>query len=119
MTIRSIIDPRALNRRLNLLERCAEKAPPETYEEARELRDLIAETMDTFMAGALRLGLKAPGDDTAREVEAVLYGYIREANPIMSAVIEGFGEHVDGPAGARVIAGAARDRLALAALGRK
>lgn len=117
MTIRSTIAVAAANTALSNLEACCENAPEGTYEDAKELRSILGETCDTFMARLRELGLKTPNCDQIREVEAVLYNYVREANPERYASAEGFGTSMDGPARERVIAAASRDRDFLLGIG--
>jgi hypothetical protein len=50
------------------------------------------------MEGLKALGLDTPNCDQIREVEAVMYGYVRDANPLNVAAAEGFGMAMDGPA---------------------
>lgn len=114
MTIRDSLNARNANRRWSYLERCAEVAPKGTYEQAKGLAELIADTINTFRADARDLGLSVPNDDRLREVEALLYVLVADDNLSLCAA-EGFGEHADGPAGERVVQQAARDQIALAA----
>jgi hypothetical protein len=101
------------------LERCAEEAPEGTYEDSKKLAEFVGEMSNTLLRGLRDLGLKVCNDDRLREVEAVIYGYIKEANPeaYFLIVAEGFGEHIDGAAAARIKQQAARDRDALRSLG--
>jgi hypothetical protein len=110
MTIRRHIDASELNKRLGYVERCAETAPEGTYRDARELGALFDDISREVFSLARARGFLIHNDDRYREVEAVLYGWISAANPDRFATAEGFGEHVDGPAGERIIAQAARDR---------
>lgn len=116
MTIRTTIGVRALNDKLNLIDACAENAPEGTYDEAKQVREIIGDMADEFMRRLQTIGLDTPNCDQIREVEAVMYGYVRDANPLVVATAEGFGEAMDGPARANVIAGATRDRDFLAGL---
>lgn len=119
MTIRYCINAAALNTQLGYLERCTEEAPDGAYEHAKALRALIGETADRLMADLRALGYQADNCDLIREVEAVIYGYVKDSNPERSDLItaEGFGEHIDGPAGQRVRQQAADNIAALRKLG--
>ncbi len=111
MTIRRNVNIDALNDRYNYLERCAEKAPDGTYALSKATVETIGEIADDIMRRVRALGLRANNCDGIREVEAVIYGYVADANPDSELRVgEGFGEHVDGPAGERVLAQAVRDR---------
>lgn len=104
---------------LRLLERAAEVAPEGTYEDAKALVEFFAD-LHSFMRKQLApLGIKPDNTDRYRNVEAAVYAMLKEANPdaTMFVVAEGFGEHVDGPAGERVMAGAIRDRDFLRGVG--
>jgi len=114
MTIRNRIDANELSNRLSDLELCAEYAPEGTYEREKEIVAFIGDTANAILRGVRELGLNAPNCDQIREVEAVLYGYIRSANALAVAAGEGFGAAMSGPARERVIAQAARDRDFLA-----
>lgn len=116
MTIRSHLNPQKLNEKLQFLEACAENAPAGTYEDAKALRRLIGASVDNLIRDLKAAGYDTPNCDQAREVEAVIYGYVRDANPLEVATAEGFGEAMSGPAAERVISQATRDRDALAAL---
>jgi len=102
MTIRSNIDARYLNTRLGYIERCAETAPTGAFDEALVIVEALSETFASLRAKLLEAGIKLPNDDHYREVEAVMYGAIRDHNPLMFDAAEGFGEHIDGPAGVRM-----------------
>jgi hypothetical protein len=84
-------DPRKLNEFLGQMESCAEHAPDRTYAEARGIVDLVGELADRLMEGLRELQLDADNADRIREVEAVIYGYIRDCNPENAALCEGFG----------------------------
>lgn len=118
MTIRSHIDIRQANERLTNLERCAEIAPARMYEQAKDIAGIVGGVSNFLLSAVREAGLIAPNSDALREVEAVIYNYIREGNPTAYELIsaEGFGEHVAGPAGERVLAGAIRDRDSLEAI---
>lgn len=118
MTITNI-PARELNRRLTLIERCAEEAPEGTYEVAKRAAAAIADCANAVRYALRANGFKMLNDDRLRTVEAAIYGYLLESNPDETGLImgEGFGEHVDGPAGERVKAQAIRERDALKSLG--
>jgi hypothetical protein len=107
------IPVRDLNERLSNLERCAQKAPVNTYQFAKNVADIIDELSNDILGSLKSHGLHAANNDELRRVEAAIYGYIIASNPNLAsgfAVSEGFGEHCIGPAGDRVIAQAERDR---------
>lgn len=108
------IENRKLNNRLGHLERCAEKAPDGTYENANAA-EAIGEAANAIRNVFRKHGFKASNNDNLRNVEVALYAYLLASNPDNNALItgEGFGEHVDGPAGERVLAQTIRDRDAL------
>ena len=112
MTIRRSIDAAALNRQLSNLEDCARNAPEGTYDEAKAAAEAISEIADSIMHKLSEAGFKVAGDDRMREIEAVIYGYLRDCNPEAYGLVtgEGFGEHVTGPRGAELIARAAANR---------
>lgn len=117
MTISSHV--RELNDRLSNLERCAEMAPECTYERGKEAAAAIADASNAILAAFRAHGFNAGNDDRLRNIEAALYGYLLQSNSDEIdelRVSEGFGEHVDGPAGSRVIAQAIQNREALAVL---
>lgn len=97
---------REWNRRLGLIERAAEMAPDRTYEEAKAAHVAVETAMDAIEEAFRENGFKHAGDDRARNMAACLYRYLIESNPeaygLMTA--EGFGEHIDGPAGERIMA---------------
>ncbi len=103
MTIRQSINPERLNSFLTLAEACAENAPQGSYETERKAVKLIGWLADELIVQARELGLKAPNCDQIREVESVVYGYLRDANPEAFAAAEGFGAAMDTPARERVI----------------
>lgn len=110
MTIASYA--KQLNERLTNLERGVEMAPERTYEEGKRAARAIDDASNGIIAAFREHGFKILNDDRLRNIEAMIYGYLLESNPEHSALItcEGFGEHVDGPAGERVLAQAKRDR---------
>lgn len=120
MSIRRNVNIAELNGRWTNLERCAEEAPQDTYEFAKEVAQLVSEVADDVLSRAKAIGLKCNNSDGLREFEAVLYGLLVDSNPdSFSAFVvsEGFGEHMAGPARDRVLAGAIRDRDNLKAAG--
>src|ERR1700724_836620 len=102
---------RDLNNRLTNLERCVEVAPEGSYLRAADAVVAIGEAAEGIMKALRGYGFKAPGHDGLRSLEAAIYGYLLDNNPDEYGLItgEGFGEHVDGPAGERVLANAIRD----------
>jgi hypothetical protein len=111
MTIHNV----AMNRRLENLERCAELAPDGMYVHARGVVAAIHEISTVALYTLRDSGLKAGNDDRLRNLEVALYDYVLQSNPELTELVaaEGFGEHTDGPAGARVVEQARRDRDAL------
>ncbi len=109
---------RELNDRLTHLERCAEIAPEGTYQQAKDAASAISDASNGILHALRAHGFKAKNDDQLRNLEAAIYGYLLDSNPDAYCLLtaEGFGKHVDGPAGARVLAQATRDRGAVAAL---
>lgn len=113
MSIPRNLDVSALNNRWTHLERCADQAPDRTHIPARLIAGIVDDTANGLMVALKSYGFLANNSDALRTVEAVIYGYIRESNPEQLPgldVSEGFGEHVAGPAGARVLAQATSDR---------
>lgn len=119
MTIRNSIDAQALSRAYDDFERCAEEAPDGAYEEAKAVKALIGGLADRLIQDVRALGLKADNCDSIREVEAVIYGYLKASNPeaTVFAVSEGFGHWLDTPARERVLSNCQRDMAALRTLG--
>lgn len=117
MTIRNFISPRDLSGQLALLEACVENAPDGTFEFEKRARTAIGDITDTLLRKTRALNLNAPSCDQIREVEAVIYGYLREANPLTFAPAEGFGRAMDSPARERVIAQSAKNLRTLQVLG--
>lgn len=117
MTIRKFISPRDLSGQLSLLEACAEHAPDGCYEHEKRVLSAIGDIATMILRQTRALGLIAPNCDQIREVEAVIYGYMREANPLDFAAAEGFGMAMDTPAKARVIAQATQSLRTLQRLG--
>jgi hypothetical protein len=112
MTIRKSINASELNGQLSNLDCCARHAPARTYDEAKKVSALVSDIADHIMTEIRCAGLIANSDDRMREVEAAIYGYIKSCNPDSYDLItgEGFGEHLHGPAGGRVMAQCIRDR---------
>lgn len=113
MTIRSHIDARALNEQYGKFLDCAENAPEGTYEAAKEVERFMSETADTILEGARRLGLTPCNADGIRELEAVIYGYLKAGDVALFSQAEGFGSAFSADrAGAASKARADRDFLA-------
>ena len=110
MTIHSHINPRLANECLGHIESCRDHAPSGTHPDAAEICDLIGGVADEILERCLDIGLKAPGDDSLREVEAVIYNYISRHNPDRCAVAEGFGRAMETPRRDQIIAQTMRDR---------
>jgi len=107
---------RGLNDRLTFIERCAEVAPARTYQRAKDAAGAINDASQGILDALRAHGFKALNDDRLRNLEAAIYGYLLEGNPDEYGLMtgEGFGEHVDGPAGGRVMSDTIRDRDTLA-----
>lgn len=90
---------------LNDFERCAEVAPERTYQEAKDLAQEMGDIIDDVINRVRSLGLQADNCDLVRKLHVALYQYVKDSNPghTMFPTAEGFGEHVDGPAGPRII----------------
>ncbi len=97
---------REINRRLSNLERCAEMAPKGTHREAKNAADAIANASQGILDALRDQGFKVLNDDRLRNLEVAIYAYLLEANPDNCGLMtgEGFGEHIDGPAGKRIMA---------------
>ena len=119
MTIRTMIDARALNAELDRLERCAADAPADSYQEAKAIAELVSAFGAELIRGVRALGLRADTCDRIREVEAVVYGYIKGSNPDATVfpVAEGFGAAMEGPARDRVLEQTVRDMAFLRGVG--
>lgn len=111
MTIRSNINARDLNDRWSNLERAVECAPEGTFEQAKAVAEIVAETANRLVKASAAAGLKVNNCDQLREVEAMIYGWIVDAQePGELIAAEGFGAAMDTPAADRVLAGIVRDR---------
>lgn len=123
MTIRSHIDAAALNSRLNHFQRGVEEAPEGSFIDAKAIAEVFDDAMralhNNLATGLAAHGLKVSNCDAFREIEAVAYGMLLRANEDATIFLatEGFGEHVDGPAGRRILANAERNRDFLRAAG--
>jgi hypothetical protein len=112
MSIRSHIDAQALNHAWTAFERCAEDAPEGAYEQAKAIAQVVGLCANHLIKELREIGLGANNGDGLREVEAVIYGYIKNSNPDAEVfpMAEGFGSAMVGEAGERVLAQAVRDR---------
>jgi len=90
---------------LNDFERCAEVAPERTYQLAKDLAREMGDIIDDVINRVRALGLQADNCDLVRKLHVALYQYVKESNSdhTVFPTAEGFGEHVDGPAGSRII----------------
>jgi hypothetical protein len=91
VTIRSSINARDLSGRLSHFEKVT-SAPADQFEREREVARVIGATIDGFIQQMQALQLAIPNCDQAREVEAVLYGWVADANPDTFLPAEGFGK---------------------------
>lgn len=108
--------------RLSKLERCAEMAPAGTYETATRAALTVDEAIESVRKIFQGNGFKANGSDPCRDLEAAIYGFLTTSNPHYAsdfAASEGFGEHIDGPAGDRVLAQTIANRDSLLELTNK
>lgn len=113
------IHNRELHERLSNLQACAEHAPEGTYERAKEAAGVINDCAESIFEIFKAAGFKLNGDDRFRDIEAALYGLMRESNPTEYQLDtgEGFGRVMGTDAKSRVIRQAESDRDALKALG--
>lgn len=95
---------RVLNERLTNLQTCVEKAPEGLFQEGRNAAFAVDTAIEQVRETIRNMGFKVDNCDRCRDLEAAIYGYILQSNPNHTglAAAEGFGEHVDGPAGARI-----------------
>lgn len=110
-----------LNQRFAHFRACCDAAPDGTYELAKDIRGIIGRHFDAL---AKEIQERCPdielsNCDGAHNVEATIYDWIRRAPnaPGQLFTAEGFGQAMSGPARARVLYQAERDRDALKALG--
>lgn len=91
---------------------CAEAAPARCHLQAKAVEALIGATCETFMRDLRDMGLRANPNDLAFELEAALYRFAKQSNPMDStfASAEGFGAAMAGPARERVLESAVADR---------
>lgn len=103
---------RELHTRLSNIQRCAELAPADTYECAKSAANAIDEAIEAVRAVFREHGFEVNNNDPCRDLEAAIYGYLLISNPERYGLItgEGFGEHIDGSAGERIMANTIRDR---------
>lgn len=111
---------RGLSEKLCNLQRCSEMAPEGTYIFAKRAAQAVDESIEMVRSIIREAGFVANGTDHCRNLEVAIYAFLRASNPQSESefiVSEGFGEHVDGPAGRRVMEGAIADRDCLRSLG--
>lgn len=111
MTIKN----RILNSRLSNLQACAEHAPEGTYERAKLAASVINDCAEAIFDVFKTAGFKLNGNDSFRDLEAQLYGLLRDSNPDEGQLDsgEGFGAAMDTPAKGRVIRQTERERDSL------
>jgi len=116
MTIRSAINAQKLNNEWSNFKQCADEAPDGTYEACKDIAAVVDGAAKELFDKTKLLGLKANTCDGIREVEAVIYGFIKDSNPDSPVfpTSEGFGEGLQGPARERILAQAASNRDFLA-----
>lgn len=105
MTIRTSINAAELSDDLGHFQRCAEEAPDGAFAQAHQVADVIARAANSLITELRCLGLRADNCDLIREVEAVVYGYIKASNPgeNIFPLAEGFGEALTGPERERIL----------------
>lgn len=91
---------------------CVSDAPDGTYDAAKELAEIIGDSMDELMHALRAAGFKADNCDKAYRLEAAIYDYVKQSNPEATVfpVSEGFGGAMSLPIRDRVIASAERSR---------
>jgi len=106
--------------RYQKLLRCVEEAPDGTFTMASDLQSAVQSATCEMESHLREMDLDAGfHGDAIVDIEALIYAHIIRCNPKIAddiAAIEGFAEHVDGPARDRVKAGIIRDRDFLASL---
>lgn len=119
MTIPKFTPVAEYSDRLSNLEHCAQHAPKGAYEEAKRAVECMDEAIEGVRRTLREHGFKADGNDMCRTLESVIYWFLTESNPEKLGLItgEGFGEHLQGPAGERVMANTIRDMECLRRLG--
>lgn len=114
MTQQTINAAAAFDERRNL-GHCADEAPSGAYEGAKKIDACINEAIEGVRDTFKSFGFKADGNDACAMLEGAIYWFFKYSNPDNNdtALGEGFGEHLQGPAGERVMAQCIRDMLAL------
>ena len=105
------IQNRALwDQRTNLKE-CADTAPAGAYEDVKRANQAVEDAIEAVMASIKYEGFEAAGDDRAANLEAAIYGYLKDSNPESNTFIlgEAFGIGVTGPAAERILKQAKRN----------
>jgi len=110
---------REMEAALRNFKQCADEAPKGTYEDAKQLNNVVGNACDQLMKDIRALGLKADACDLIFEVEAAIYDYVKRSNPESSLfpVAEGFGSAMAGPARDRVLAQTVSNRDFLRGIG--
>lgn len=105
MTISSSINASRLSSEYGYFETCAEESPDFSYDQAKQIKEMIGHACDKLIRDTRALGLSANNCDGIREVEAVIYRWLKNSNPeeTIFPVAEGFGSAMQGPARARVL----------------
>ncbi len=80
MTIRRNADIAAMSSAYSDFEAGVDAAPEGTFSMSRNLKFEIGDAIDDLIRTVRRLGLNANNSDGAREVEALVYGWVRDAN---------------------------------------
>jgi hypothetical protein len=119
MTIRSSINASAINRDFQHFETACESAPLGTFDQAKDIGQMIGEQCDAFLAAAKAMGLDVCNCDGIREIECMMFAMLREKNPD-SQIEQGIGLgqtlNMHPESADRVITGLVRDRDFLASV---
>lgn len=112
MSIRPNVNLAAMNKNLSLLDTCRQEAPEGMFTAACELSGIIGDTCDELIKTLNAAGYKTENCDGIREIEALIYDWVRRSNPdnLVFAEAEGFGRAIQTEAAPRVRAQLIRDR---------
>lgn len=119
MTIHPTIAAAAAFDQRRNLGHCADEAPSGAYEGAKKIDACISDAIEGVRDTFKRAGFKADGNDVCAMLEGAIYWFFKHSNPDNNDTIlgEGFGEHLQGPTGERVMANCIRDMLCLHRIG--
>jgi hypothetical protein len=113
MTIRNSVNISKLNDEMSNYQACAEQAPKGTYEDVKETWFALNEIFGDLFTALKDAGFKVNPCDGFREIEVLIYGMLKEANPdkwVRFAVGEGFGSHMGTDTEELVLENTTRDR---------